>query len=85
MRGVPFGWRILVGSAVVFSLFFLLVPQGAADSFSFTIPDPNIIGFGNATACGGSLLCAPGKLPFQLSQIGTWFSTPHLVTAVLGA
>ena len=52
---------------------FLLVPGAFADSFA--IPDPNIIGFANATSCGGATLCNNGQA-YNLSQIGSWLSTP---------
>lgn len=61
--------------AAVLSSMFLLAPQAVADSVTFTIPDPNIIGFNNATACGGSVLCNNGQ-PYLLSQISSWFTTP---------
>jgi PEP-CTERM motif len=54
---------------------FLFAPRAAADPVTFNIQDPNIIGFNNATACGGSVLCNNGH-PYLLSQIGSWFSTP---------
>jgi hypothetical protein len=53
----------------------LLLPSAFADSVSYTIPDPNIIGFANPTSCGGSTLCNGGQA-YNLSQISSWFSTP---------
>jgi hypothetical protein len=55
------------------ALLLLFVPRASADTFA--IPDPNIIGFANATSCGGSTLCNNGSA-FNLSQIGSWLSTP---------
>jgi PEP-CTERM motif len=67
--------RILALCAVAFLSGAMLVPNAAADSVSFSVADPNIIGFNNATACGGSVLCNGGQA-YLLSQIGSWFSTP---------
>ncbi len=61
--------------AVVFLSFFSVVPHAAADSLTFTIADPNIIGFANPTSCGGSTLCNNGSA-YDLSLINSWFATP---------
>jgi hypothetical protein len=67
--------RILALFAIVTSSAFLLTPQAFADAYTFTIADPNIIGFANANACGGATLCNGGNA-YSLSQISSWFSTP---------
>lgn len=67
--------QILALCAVAFSAAFLFAPQAAADSTTFTISDPNILGFANPTSCGGATLCN-GTSAYNLSQISSWFSTP---------
>lgn len=59
---------------VVGALLLTAVPA-KADSLTFTVPDPNIIGFANATSCGGSTLCNNGSA-YTLSTLNSWFSTP---------
>ena len=66
--------RLFLGIAIALAIAFAAV-SAKADSLSFTIPDPNIIGFANATSCGGSTLCNNGSA-YNLSQISSWFSTP---------
>jgi hypothetical protein len=67
--------RVLALCGMMFSSLILLVPNAAADSLSFNIADPNIIGFANPTSCGGSTLCNSGSA-YDLSLISSWFSTP---------
>jgi len=67
--------RLLALCGMVLSSFITLVPKAAADSLTFTIADPNIIGFANPTSCGGSTLCNGGSA-YDLSQISSWFATP---------
>ena len=67
--------RVLTLCGMMFSFLILVTPNAAADSVGFTIPDPNIIGFANPTSCGGSTLCNGGNA-YNLSDIGSWFSTP---------
>ena len=67
--------RVLTLCGMMLSALIVLVPNATADSLTFNIADPNIIGFANATSCGGSTICNGGSA-FNLSQISSWFSTP---------
>lgn len=64
--------RILL---LVAAILLLGAIPAKADSLTFTVPDPNIIGFANATSCGGSTLCNNGSA-YTLSTLSSWFSTP---------
>jgi hypothetical protein len=67
--------QVLALCGMMLSSLILLVPNAAADSFTYSIADPNIIGFANPTSCGGSTLCNNGSA-YDLSQISSWFATP---------
>jgi hypothetical protein len=54
--------RILILCGMIFFSLIVLVPNAAAHSVSFTIQDPNIIGFADPTSCGG-LNCETVGMP----------------------
>lgn len=66
--------RLFLVMAIALALALAAV-SAKADSLTFTVPDPNIIGFANATSCGGSTLCNSGSA-YTLSTLNSWFSTP---------